>query len=369
MRVLLTSQSPQAVQPLRPVVNGLGLECDATDCVSFDNLRFRLTTEPPADLLVVQAGEDQVAAMLAVQQGAAARLPVVAVAPQTETGLCAQLTRAGARHLVDEGRFREGLQVALEQFYQDGTFRTGRGKVLAFTAAQGGSGATTAAMAVGFALGQIVPGRVVIGEMSGEAPEMAIDLDLKVTLGLADLARNWERSDPHMVRQVAVAHPLGAHVLANSPEPFRVPPIEPAVMRHLVVLLREMYEHLVLDLGPNVQGGQLEAARLAEVVVVVVRPDVPSLRLARTYVRHLRDLGIPKDRIRAVGNRTGYSRQVARDEAEKALGLPLAEWVADDVNTVAGALAVGQPLAQYYSWATITSTFGRLARSLAGVKA
>jgi pilus assembly protein CpaE len=205
--------------------------------------------------------------------------------------------------------------------------------------------------------------------MSGEAPQLALDLDLKGTHGLGDLIRNWQRCDPHMVRQVAFAHPAGANILAHATEPFRVQPIDSQAMRHLVVLLREMYDHLVLDLGPSVEGGTLEAARLAEVVVIMVRPEVPALRLARAYIRYLYELGIPRDRIRAVGNRTGFSKQVAQAEAEKVLGVPVAEWVPDDTNTVTGALGVGQPLVQYYSWATITQTFNRLARALAGVKA
>lgn len=364
MRVLLTSQTTQSLQALRPLVNNLGLECDATDCVSFDNLRYRLTTEPTASLLVVQTGEDEVGAMQAVQQGTAARLPVIAVTRLKEEALCAQLTRAGARQLVEQTRFREGLQMAMDQFYQDGTFRSGRGKVIAVTAAQSGSGITTTASALGFALGTEAPGKTILAEMSGEPAQLSLDLDLKISHGLGDLVRNWERSDPHMVRQVALAHPAGPHVLAYPPEPFRVAPIPPAVMRHLVVLLREMYEHLVLDLGPNVQDGPLEAVKLAEAVVVLVRPEVPALRLARAYIRHLMDLGIPRQRIHPVGNRTGHSKQVSRADAEKVIGHPFLEWIPDDTNTVTGALNVGQPLVQYYSWATITRTYGRLAKAL-----
>lgn len=366
MRVLLSSQSARSIQPLRPVAHSLGLECDATDCVSFDNLRLRLTTEPAAELLVVLAEEDELAAMLAVKQGTSARLPVVALVEPQAAGLHAQLMGAGARKLVETARFREGLQLALDEFYTDGTFRSRRGRVIAVTAAQGGCGVTTAATAVAFALGAAAPGRALLAELSGTAPQLALDLDLKPAHGLAGLVRDHERCDPRMVRQVAVAHPAGVHVLAHDPEPFLVPVVPAAVMRHLVVLLREMYDHLVLDIGAYIRdGGGLEALRLAESVVLMTRPEVPALRLARAYVKHLRDLGIPADRIRPVANRTGYGKQVARAEAEKVIGQPFAEWVPDDVNTVAAALFRGEPLQKYYPGATITRTFGRLAKALA----
>ncbi len=367
MRILIASQSVRASQPLRPVVNGMGLECDALDCVSFDNLRMRLTVEPPVDLLMVLAAEDEVAALAAVQQGKVSRLPVVAVAPAGSEGLRPQLIKAGAVGLIEEEKLREGLQGALDQLYREGAFRQGRGKVIAVTSAQAGSGVTTTASAVAFALAALAPNRTVLAELSGEAPELAIGLDLKQNHGLGDLIHNWERADPHMVRQVAVAHPAGLHVLAHTPEPFVGPVAGPAVMRHLAVLLREMYDHLVLDLGPAIDGGRLEAAKLAESAVVVVRPEVPSLRVARLYIRHLLDLGIARDRIRPVANRAGRGTQVGRADAEKALGIPFVEWIPEDSGTVTAAIDKAQPLIQYYPRATITTTFGRLAKALAGI--
>jgi pilus assembly protein CpaE len=367
MRILIASQTSASSHPLRPLVNSMGLECDTLDCVSFDNLRLRLTSDPPADLLVVLTAEDQVAALAAVQQGKAARIPVVAVAPPEGESLAPQLTKAGAAGVIEEGRVREGLQAALDQFYRDGTFRRGRGKVIAVTGAQAGSGITTTATSVAFALAASAPNRVVLGELSGEAPELAFGLDLKVKAahGLGDLIRNWERSDPYMVKQIAAAHPAGLHILAHASEQFEAPVPRAEVMRHLVVLLREMYDHLVLDLGPAVKGGLLEAARLAESVVVVVRPEVPSLRVARLYIRHLMDHEVSRERIRPVANRTGRGTQVSRADAEKVLGLPFAEWVPEDAGTVTGAIDRAQPLIQYYPRATITTTFGRLAKALA----
>jgi pilus assembly protein CpaE len=195
---------------------------------------------------------------------------------------------------------------------------------------------------------------------------LALDLDLKVSHGLADLVRNWERSDREMVNQIAVAHPEGVQVLAHAAETLAVPPLAPDMVRHLVVLLREMFENVVLDLGHSASRPAWEAIQFAEQVLVVVRPEVPALRLARAYLRDLRDRGLPLDRLRVVMNRTGHRQQVERKEAERVLGLTPIEWVPDEPATLIAALNQGQPLVQYHPRAKITRAFEHLAGVLAG---
>jgi pilus assembly protein CpaE len=362
MRVVLAGESGRAVQHLRPQVNGLGLECEATDCVSFDNVRLRMTAGAAVDLVLVVTGEDHAAALDAVRQ-LAPNFAVLATAGPDEAFMD-QLLRAGARGLVDLENFRPRLQDLLEQLVLQRAIQVRRGRLIAVTSAQGGSGVTTAASALAFALAAQHPNDVILAELAA-VPELALDLDLQVKYSLGDLLDGWQRSDLHMVRQVATQHPGGVQVLAFPAETLEGRALAQQQMRQLLVLLREAAGFAVLDLGHSLTPGTREAFRLADSIVLLLRPDVPGVRLARAYLGRLRDEGVPLERIRPLANRSGYRRQVAQAELEKALGMAPAEWVPDDPTTMNAALAEGQPLAQYAPRARITRAFERLARSLA----
>jgi Flp pilus assembly CpaE family ATPase len=110
----------------------------------------------------------------------------------------------------------------------------------------------------------------------------------------------------------------------------------------------------------------MEAVKVAEAVLLVVRLDVPALRLSRKLIRHLRDQGVPEASIRPVANRYGQKRQVAYKKAEEALGTTFATWIPDDPGAVNHALNYGQPLVQTARRAGITKRFSLLAQQLNG---
>jgi pilus assembly protein CpaE len=107
--------------------------------------------------------------------------------------------------------------------------------------------------------------------------------------------------------------------------------------------------------------------RLAETVVVVLRLDVPSLRLGRKYCRQLAKEGISDEKLRVVANRYNQRGLVSWRQVSDVIGLPVQGWVPDDPGTVNRALREGQPLRQTARRAAITASFAKLAKDLNGV--
>jgi pilus assembly protein CpaE len=241
-----------------------------------------------------------------------------------------------------------------------------QGRVIAVLAANPGSGVTTLASSLAFAVAAHHPKEVALAEVGNGVPELALDLDLKPRHTVDQLVGDWERVDASMVREAVVAHPDGVHVLAHAPQTLEPAAVTPPAMRQVVLLLRTLFEFSVLDLGHSLTPASLEAVRLADQVVIVVRLDVPSLRLGRALLRRLADQGVPDDKLRTVANRYGQRRQVAWQKAEEALGVTVAAWVPDDPGTVNKALNMGQPLVAAAPRASITRRIDRLAAQMNG---
>jgi pilus assembly protein CpaE len=164
---------------------------------------------------------------------------------------------------------------------------------------------------------------------------------------------------------VAVLQGLaGVAVLAYPPETLESVAIEAAPMRQMLHLLRSQCECTVLDLGHRLGTAAQEALKVADAVVLVIRLDVPALRLARRLLRSLLEQDVPQEKVRVVANRYGQSRQVGWKQAEEALGSKVHVWVPEDSGALNKALNQGQPLLSSAPRAKITRRLGELAALL-----
>jgi pilus assembly protein CpaE len=366
MRVVLTGDVPSQLERCRQLVQGLGLECGAGDCVTFSNLTYRLAKAPATDLVLVLAGAEDDRTQAAIRYAAAhAGSPVLAAGPATDGRAGPEAVRSGARQYLDHSRLKEELTGALDFLFQEGTVKGRRGQTFAVTAVAPGHGVTTTAAGLAFALGAGNPGQVLLAEVGNGIPELALDLDLDVRHPVGDVVRDWQRSDARLVREALVAHPAGVSVLAHAAETLSPVVMAPDVMRHLVVLSRTMFDEVVLDLGHGGYGAALEAMRLAEAVLVLVRLDAPGLRMARRYLRLLAEEGLDGGKVHVVASRYGQSGQLDWRKAEEALGSNVLEWLPEDPASVNLALNRGRPLVQAARRAKLTRAFDKLANHLA----
>jgi pilus assembly protein CpaE len=359
MRVVITSEVPASWDHLRQVVLSAGVECSAGDCVRYDDLAVRLTRSP-VDLVLLVLGPGGSAALPVVALAASTHTPVLVVGPASASPLIVQTIRAGARGFLDEAHLREELLAALEKLRADGDALYRRGRLFAVLAASPGSGVTSLA----FALAKQAPGQVALAELGAGVPSLALNLNLQPQHTVADLVRRWEQMDAAMVRQTLVEHPAGVSVLAYKPETLRAEPLAPLAMRQTLVLLSRLFAAGVLDLGDSDDPARLEALRLAGTVMLVVRLDVPALRLSRQLLRQFADQGVPREKVRVVANRYGQRKQVPAKEASRVLGLPIQGWIPDDPGTLNQAHNAGLPLVNAARRAAITRTFDSLARDL-----
>jgi pilus assembly protein CpaE len=366
MRVVLATESHAQRDPLRQLVLGAGLECAAGDCVSWADLPVRLA-KGSLDLVLV-AAETGLAAALPVLQHTSTHCPspVLAVGHQADAEEILQALRSGAREYVERDHFREEFPAVLKRLGQAGVVQLRQGRSVAVIAANPGSGVTTVASNLAFSLAARYPRQVVLAELGNGIPELALDLDLKPAHTVDELLHDWPRMDAAMVRQTLVEHQAGVHVLAYPPEALEPMPVDDAAMKQALLLLRALYDFTVLDLGHSLHVGAKAALNLSEAVVLVLRLDIPSLRLARRFMNTLLDHGVPVEKLRIVANRYGQSRQLAWREAEKALGLPVLVWVPDDPASLNLALNHGQPLLQAARRAQITRRIGELANHVNG---
>jgi pilus assembly protein CpaE len=363
MRAVIAAERPTDREKYRVAALGVGLECRANDCVPATELQARLAREPAADLVLVAMSDPADAPLAALGHASmVARTVALAVGPVSDAVLIHKASGAGARRYLDEDRLQEQLTAALDSLSKEGAVTLRRGKVIAVCSAQPGSGVTTTAAALAFALAAEKKGSVALAEPGTGVPELALDLNATPANGLDQLLRLSERADASMARAAAVEHPAGVAVLAYPAETLVPEYVTAEQAKRLVTVLRAGYDWVVLDLGHGLTDGNVEFVHHADRVVVVTRQDVPAVRLTR---RFLKGLAIaPAERLVLLANRYGQAGHLAWKKVEDALKVPVKEWLPDDPSGVNAALTAGEPVAVAARGSGLNKAAGKLVKAL-----
>ena len=181
--------------------------------------------------------------------------------------------------------------------------RAALGRIVSFVSNKGGVGKST--MAVNAACGLAVrhPERVLLVDASLQMGVCASLLDLTPTTSLSDVVREKDRLDETLIRQLAMPHSSGLHLLAAPADAVEAADIDDEVLSRILTLARHTYDFVIVDTFPMLDRAMVAVLDLSDRAYVVVENVVPTLLGAVKLVEVLRGLGLSKERQRIVLNR------------------------------------------------------------------
>jgi pilus assembly protein CpaE len=163
-----------------------------------------------------------------------------------------------------------------------------------------------------------------------------------------------------------VRHASGTHLLA-APASFRdIDFITTDGVRQALTLGRSLFPYVVLDLDHSFRPEQSMCLQQADVILLVLRLDFPSLCNTRRSLDYLEQSGISRERIRLVVNRYGQPKEIPAAKAEEALGGKIFHYVPDDPKTINRANNNGVPAVLDYPSARVCRSVTQLAASVNG---
>ena len=371
MRTFLLSDSARLAGLVQRGLAQHGYECPADHVAPLDDA-WRVSEGRP-DLTVLTLAPDPPRALAALS-GVRSSLPgkVLAVGPDADPKVILGAFRAGADEFVPEANLEAELADALLRLASGSRHGLAAGKTVAVLAASGGSGASTVAVNVAAALAKAHDGCVLV-DLKLETGDLADLLDLRPQHTLADLCGGHAPPERGMFDQSLAAHHTGVRLLASPRRQasiLRAPGAGDRVtadgVRQVLAYARAARPHVVVEVSPTFREEQVQAVKLADVVLLVLRLDFPSLRNARRSLEHLELVGVPRDRVRVVANRHGQPHALSQAEAEEALGLKLFHLVPDDPKAMNQAANVGEPVVVGSPRSAAARSLTALAQALAG---
>jgi len=114
-----------------------------------------------------------------------------------------------------------------------------------------------------------------------------------------------------------VAHASGIKALLAPPRPEMADLVNPDYLKRILEELRRQYDYVVVDTATIVNDTVLTALDLADRIVLVTTPDIPSIKNARLFFEITDALSYPPNKIMLVINkvdrRSGITAQMIED--------------------------------------------------------
>lgn len=147
---------------------------------------------------------------------------------------------------------------------------------------------------------------------------------------ILDLLRVSDEITASVLESVAWAHPDGFGVVLSPGSPGEAGLIKTSDLIAAVESVRELTDHVILDLPSGAGDLVFAAAEGADQLLLVVTPDLLSLRRSRDAMQALRTAGVDEARIEVVLNRSGGD--ISANDVATVLGRPVIAEIRPDVG-------------------------------------
>jgi pilus assembly protein CpaE len=188
--------------------------------------------------------------------------------------------------------------------------------------AKGGCGKTTLATNLATVLADNGRHDVCLVDLDLSFGDVAIALQLFPSHTIADAVTMGDRLDADAVDSLLTPHSAGLTTLVAPVEPGATG-ISAELVGHILDLLRERFEFVVVDTPPAFDDQVLAAFDRSDLIALIATLDIPALKNLKLTLETLELLNYPREKWAVVLNRADSKVGLAMNEVEKTLKVPI----------------------------------------------
>ncbi len=307
---------------------------------------------------------------------------VVMMSVQGEADYLRRSMLAGAREFLVKPFSSDELTASIRQVFSREKEKAGRivvtpvakasgeaapaGQVIAVFSPKGGVGRTT--IAVNLAVAAALEGskRVVLVDGSFQFGDVAVLLNLNPKgKSVAELVTELEAGDVDSVETFTINHSSGIRVLLAPPSPEMAELITPAAVKHVIEVLRQRNDVVVVDCSSWFNDTTLGILDLADVVLTVLTLEITSNKNIKLFLEVAEQLGYEK-KVKLVLNRADTTLGIRVADVENSIGKKVDSTIISDGRAVVYALNRGVPFVLSNRESQVSQDILRLARAVIG---
>jgi pilus assembly protein CpaE len=218
------------------------------------------------------------------------------------------------------------------------------GKVIAIFSPKGGVGCSTVAINLAVALHRAEGARVALVDSSLQFGDVAVFLNLQANRTLADLAPHVGELDQDLLDHVLLEHQSGIRALLAPPRPEMADLIAPAILNTILDKLRRLYNYIVVDTPSSLADITLTVLDVADRVVLITTPDIPSIKNAKLFFEVTEALEYPPGKTILILNKADRQANIRAEDIEASIKHPVVAQLPLDERTATTAANQGVPI-------------------------
>ncbi|MGH9939091.1 MAG: AAA family ATPase [Blastocatellia bacterium] len=332
-------------------------ESDNTEQVYEAVVRWR----PSAVIIPLGAQPEQAWALCRQINAVCPETVIICAVQGSSSDLILDSLRSGAREFLRLPINAEELKTVLDRAAE---FCAGhsqsskkRGRVIAVFSNKGGCGVSFIAANLAIALGA----PTVLVDLNLQMGGLELFFGLKPKFSIVDLVKNRARLDDRLLASFLTPYSDNLSLLASPPDAEAAEDMRPDDAVEVIDILRERYDHVVLDLPHTFDAITIAALDYADEILLALTLDILAARAAQRALAIFGRLGYPRQKVRLVLNRWSKQPDLELRYIERYLGDRVTSFISDDYRAVVNSINLGQPLIASSASSTIVAELKRLA--------
>jgi pilus assembly protein CpaE len=254
----------------------------------------------------------------------------------------------------------------IEQRLKPANTNTLQGKVIAFVSPKGGCGVTFLATNISYILAKNKDINLALLDLDlqfGDAIQSISDHEPSNTL--ADIVGNVARLDESLLKTSMVKVLPNFSVLA-SPDSFkRSLDVQANAIDTLLSLSKTLYDYVLMDMGPPLTDTTIKALKHADMIFLVTKETLPSIRNSKRLLEAYQALGISRAKMSLIINQDEKFSKISLGDIERALGIKIYKTIPSDNELVLSSISQGLPIMEVAKHSNVTRALTSIADELA----
>jgi pilus assembly protein CpaE len=324
IRVVVIDDAPRTVENLSKL---LSFEADIEVVGTALNARggLEVVRQSEPDVLLMDVNLPDMDGIRVTEQMASDMplVPVILMSVQEDREYLRRAMQAGARQYLVKPFSADELVAAVRQVYQMENLKratvartgsvpivpdpaseaSGRGTVAIVFSGKGGVGKSTIAVNLAADLAQVTGQDVALVDLDLQFGDVAVLLGLEPVGTMSDVARAFPNIDGPFLGEL-MPEAAGVRILAAPLSPELADLVSPACARATLDILASAFDYVVVDMAQHLNDVTLEAMDVSDRIYLVTDLNLPAIKDAKLAFRLFDTLGISREKVALVVNRS-----------------------------------------------------------------
>jgi len=298
-------------------------------------------------------GEEEVNSLF--ENPADSRPATIIIGPENNMKCVRLSMQAGVSDYLEEPLNNEELQNSIERIIGDLDTQTpsqsSETMMTALVSTKGGCGASFLATNIAHVMATEGEGKIALLDLDLQFGSLAQYLDIKPQHGLVTALDMADQLDATALDAYMANHKSGLALMSPLDDEIILPrDIDSARFNQILKLLRENYNHIIVDLPRQIDELSADIYECADQIILVTQQEFASVRDA-TRLRNLilSELAVPADRISVIINRYDKTSAVELGDISRSMGIDKKDFILipNSYKNVAESINIGVPMLEH----------------------